>query len=241
MVDAGGTGVTSDQFTRNALRWLSPADFPAAAWVEAVPDSRRSAYERRIGQPIVTPDERHSVVPAGSRSSYLAATLVSGFPPLALPGIDLSGEPGMATALDRATHLDRVTATPAAGPDTGTNGLFLIAPAPNLVEESLRPGYVVVFVPDLTLSAAADTPGLRLARGGARDQRGAASEGAERARPHLQSLVRSDRGGQLREALHARESGGGADPRLHTGRAARAAVPRLRAPGRPRADSGGGR
>ena len=166
MLDAGGTGVTSDQFTRNALRWLSPADFPAAAWVEAVPDSRRSAYERRIGQPIVTPDERHSVVPAGSRSSYLAATLVSGFPPLALPGIDLSGEPGMATALDRATHLDRVTATPAAGPDTGTNGLFLIAPAPNLVEESLRPGYVVVFVPDLTLSAAADTPGLRLAVGG---------------------------------------------------------------------------
>ena len=166
MLDASGTGVTSDQFARNAFRWLSPADFPAAAWVEPVPDSQRAAYERRIGQPVVTPDEGHSVVPAGLRSSYLAATLVSGFPPLALPGIDLSGEPDMATALDRATHLDRVTATPVAGPDTGTNGLFLVAPAPNLVGESLRPGYVVVFVPDMTLRAAANTPGLRLAVGG---------------------------------------------------------------------------
>jgi PAS domain S-box-containing protein len=110
----------------------------------------------------VTADKRHSVLPAGSRFSHLAATLVSGFPPLALPGIDLSGEPDIATALDRATHVDRVTATPVAGPDTGTNGLFLVAPAPNLVGESLRPGYVVVFVPELTLTAAANMPGLQL-------------------------------------------------------------------------------
>ena len=27
MMDAGGTGVTGDQFARNAFRWLSPADF----------------------------------------------------------------------------------------------------------------------------------------------------------------------------------------------------------------------
>ena len=166
MLDASGTGVTSDQFASNAFRWLSPADFPAAAWVEPVPDSQRAAYERRIGQPIVTADERHTVVPAGSRSSYLAATLVSGFPPLALPGIDLSGGPDMAAALDRATHPDRVTATPVAGPDIGTNDLFLVAPAPNLVGESLRSGYVVVFVPNQTLSAAANTPGLQLVVGG---------------------------------------------------------------------------
>src|SRR4051812_5577168 len=63
MVDASDTGVTSDQFTRNAYRWLSSADFPAAAWVEPVPDSQRAEYERRTGQPIVTADERHSVVP----------------------------------------------------------------------------------------------------------------------------------------------------------------------------------
>src|SRR4051794_1823425 len=101
MLNASGTGVTSDQFARNALRWLSPARLPAAAWVERVPDSRRAAYERRTGRPIVTPDERRTVVP--SRSSYLPATLVSGFHPMAVPGIDLSGAPGIAEVLTRAT------------------------------------------------------------------------------------------------------------------------------------------
>ena len=49
MLDARSTGVTSDQFASNALRWLGPARFPAAAWVEQVPDSERAAYERGIG------------------------------------------------------------------------------------------------------------------------------------------------------------------------------------------------
>jgi PAS domain S-box-containing protein len=167
MLDTSGTGVTSDQFARNALRWLSPAGFAAAAWVEQVPDSRREAYERRIGQPIVTPDERRSVVPAGSRSSYLPATLVSGFDPMAVPCIDLSGEPGMAMVLTRATRLDGVAATPVAPPTTGTSGLFLVAPAPNLIGEVLRPGYVVVFVSDLTLRAAAtDAPTVQITTAG---------------------------------------------------------------------------
>ena len=100
MLDARSTGVTSDQFAKNALRWLGPARFSAAAWVEQVPDSRRAAYERRIGQAIVTPDARYGVVPIGSRSSYLPATLVTGFPPMAVPGIDLSSAPGMAAALE---------------------------------------------------------------------------------------------------------------------------------------------
>src|SRR5919106_5588100 len=90
MLNASGTGVTSDQFARNALRWLSPAGFPAAAWVERVSDSQRAAYERRLGEPIVTPDARHRVLRRGSRPSYLSATLVSGFAPLAVPGVDLS-------------------------------------------------------------------------------------------------------------------------------------------------------
>jgi len=64
MMDAGGTGVTGNQFARNAFRWLSPADFQAAAWVEPVADSERAEYERRTGQPIVTADKRHSVLPA---------------------------------------------------------------------------------------------------------------------------------------------------------------------------------
>src|SRR3954453_17344463 len=74
MVDAGGTGVTGAQFSRNAFGWLSPAGFPAAAWVERGPPPRRPAYEQRIGQPILSPGGQ--VLPTGSRSSYLPATLV---------------------------------------------------------------------------------------------------------------------------------------------------------------------
>jgi PAS domain S-box-containing protein len=165
MVDAGGTGVTSAQFSRNAFGWLSPAGFPAAAWVERVPASRRGAYEQRTGQPIVSSGAQHSAVPTGSRSSYLPATLVSGFPPMSDAGIDLGGEPGMAGARVRATRLNGVAATAPDGAVAGTRGLFLVAPAPNLIDQVLRPGYVVIFVPDATLRAAADTPGLQLAVG----------------------------------------------------------------------------
>jgi PAS domain S-box-containing protein len=166
MLNASGTGVTSDQFARNALRWLSPAGFPAAAWIERVPDSHRAAYELRMGQPIVTPDEGRELVPMGSRSAYLPATLVSGFPPMAVPGSDLSGVPGMARALTRASRGDRVAVTPVAPPRTGTHGLFVVAPAPNLIAEVLRPGYVAVFVPDQTLRAAAtDVPTAEIAAG----------------------------------------------------------------------------
>ena len=155
MLDARSSGVTSDQFARNALRWLGPARFPAAAWVERVPDSGRAAYERRIGQAIVTADARYGVVPLGSRSSYLPATLVTGFPPMAVPGIDLSGASGLAAALSRATRLNGVVATPIASPRTGNRGLFLVAPAPNRIGKALRAGYVAVFVSARGLHAAA--------------------------------------------------------------------------------------
>jgi PAS domain S-box-containing protein len=167
MADASGTGVTSDEFAKNALRWLSPARFSAAAWVERVPDSRRAAYERRIGQPIVTPDDRRTVVPPGSRSVYIPATLVSGFPPTAVPGIDLGGVPGMSTVLTRTARLDGVAATPTAPPRTGTRGVFFVQAAPNLVGDVLRRGYVVLFVSDQNLrAAAADSATVQVAAGG---------------------------------------------------------------------------
>jgi PAS domain S-box-containing protein len=155
MLDARGSGVTSDQFARNAQRWLGSARLPAAAWVEQVPDTERVAYERRIGQAIVTADVPYGAMPLGSRSSYLPATLVTGFPPMAVPGIDLSGASGLAAALSRATRVNGVVATPMASPNTRSGGLFLVAPAPNLVGKALRPGYVVIFVPAVALRAAA--------------------------------------------------------------------------------------
>jgi PAS domain S-box-containing protein len=82
-------------------------------------------------------------------------------------GVDLSAEPGMAATLVRATRRNGVAATASADAVAGTRGLFLVAPAPNLIDAVLRPGYVVLFVPDATLRAAADTAGLQLAVGDA--------------------------------------------------------------------------
>jgi PAS domain S-box-containing protein len=167
MVGVAGSGVTSEEFASNSSRWLSPAGFPAAAWVQQVPASRRAAYERRIGHPIVTRDRRGSVAPAGSRSSYLPATLVSGIPPMAVPGTDLGGEPGAAAALTRASTLYDAGATPLTTLRDGTKGIFLIKLAPRLTRGLVEPGFVVVFASELWLRAAAtDTTALELTIGG---------------------------------------------------------------------------
>jgi PAS domain S-box-containing protein len=167
MVGVAGSGVTSEEFESNSSRWLSPAGFPAAAWVEQVPASRRARYERRIGHPIVTRDRQGRTASAGSRSSYLPATLVSGIPPMTEPGIDLGGESGMAAALARASTLYDAGATPLTTLRDGAKGLFLIKLAPRLIGGIVEPGFVVVFMPELWLRAAAtDTAGLELTVGG---------------------------------------------------------------------------
>jgi PAS domain S-box-containing protein len=168
MVGVGGSGVTGPDFVSNSARWLSPAGFPGAAWVEQVPASRRAAYERRIGHRIVAPGRHGGMAPVGSRPSYLPATLVSGIPPMTVPGIDLGGESGMARALARASRLYGASATPLATRRDGTEGLFLVMFAPRLADGIVRPGYVVVFVSELRLRAAStDTGALDLLAGGA--------------------------------------------------------------------------
>jgi PAS domain S-box-containing protein len=160
MSDAGAGGVTDDRFRTIALRWLSPAGLPAAAWAQEVRAGDRDAYERGIGRPIVAPDERRKAVPPAS--SYLSATLVSGVSPLNSRGIDLRREPGIAAALDRAIRPGGVGATPVAARSDGTRGLFLVAPAPSVIGGVLRPGVAVVFLSEATLRAAARNPtGLR--------------------------------------------------------------------------------
>jgi PAS domain S-box-containing protein len=167
MVGVGGSGVTSGEFQSNASRWLSPAGFPAAAWVEAVPASRRARYERRLGRPIVNRDARGGISPAGARSSYVPATLVSGIPPMAEPGVDLGGEPGMAAALARASTLYDAGATPLTTLPDGMKGLFVVKFAPRLAGGVVQPGFVVVFLSELWLRAATTDNGtLRLTVGG---------------------------------------------------------------------------
>jgi PAS domain S-box-containing protein len=162
-----GTGLTSEEFTSNASRWLSPAGFPAAAWVEQVPASRRAAYERRFGLPIVTFDRQLRVVPVGRRPFYLPMVLVSGIPPTAVPGLDLGGETGMAAALARARTFDDTRATPLTTLRDGTTGFFLVNFAPRPTGATVTPGFGVVFVsaPDLRAAATGAAP-LQLTVGG---------------------------------------------------------------------------
>jgi PAS domain S-box-containing protein len=166
MASVAGTGVTNEEFASNAARWLGPAGFPAAGWVEEVGAPDRAAYERRTGHPVVTRDQRRRIVPVESRSSYLPATLVSGIPPITVPGLDLGGESGMAAALFRARALRQSSATPLATLRDGTEGLFLISLAQR--GGVVEPGFAVVFVSGEALRAAAtDTPTVQLAAGGA--------------------------------------------------------------------------
>jgi PAS domain S-box-containing protein len=166
MAGVAGIGVTGQGFQTNASRWLSPAGFPAAGWVQQVAATQRRAYERRIGHPIVTRDPRGRLAPVGPRPSYLPATLVSGVPPMVVPGIDLGGDASVAGALTRASTLYDAGATPLETLRDGTKGLFLIKLAPRLSSGIVRPGFVVVFVSELWLrSAVTDTASLQLTVG----------------------------------------------------------------------------
>jgi PAS domain S-box-containing protein len=160
------TDVTIQAFEINALQWLSPAGLPAAGWVEQVPASGRAAYERRTGQPIVTFGRLLGILPAGARSSYLPATLVSGIAPMNVPGLDLGSDPGFAAALARASASDSEAATPLATLPDGAEGLFLIRPAPRLTASAVQPGFVVLFESAAWLRAAAtNAPMLRITTG----------------------------------------------------------------------------
>jgi PAS domain S-box-containing protein len=167
MVGVAGRGVTSKEFAGNVSRWLTPAGFPAAAWVEQVSASERAAYESRIGNRIVTQDRQGRIAPVGPRSSYLPTTLVSGIPPMTVPGIDLSREPGTAPALARASTLYDAGATPLAIRRDGTKGLFLIRLAPRLTGGVVHPGFLVVYMSEVWLRAAAtETASFQLTVGG---------------------------------------------------------------------------
>jgi PAS domain S-box-containing protein len=166
MATVGGLGVTSAQFQSNSSTWLSPAGFPAAAWVQQIPASQRAGYERRVGHPIVTQDAQGQIVPVGPRPAYLPATLVSGVAPMTVSGMDLGSERGVTRALARASKLYDAGATPLANGPDGTTGLLLIRFAPRLTQGVVEPGFVVVFVSALTLRDAATGTPVRITVGG---------------------------------------------------------------------------
>src|ERR1700761_6845959 len=167
MASVAGSPNASPEFESTVSQWLSPAGFPAAAWIEQVPGSQRAAYESQTGNPIVTIDRQLRIVPAGSRPSYLPATLVSGIPPVETPGIDLGYDSGVAAAVSCASALDEVCATPLTTLLDGEEGLFLIEFAPSLTGGIARPAFVALFMSEPSLRAAVtDTTPVQLTVGG---------------------------------------------------------------------------
>jgi PAS domain S-box-containing protein len=155
MAGAVSGRVTNEQFASNASRWLSPVDLTAAAWIEQVPASGRADYERRLGGPVVVADRQGRIARAGPRASYLPATLVTGIPPMTVPGLDFASERGVAAAIGRPRTLYQVTATSLSRPRDELAGLFLVQSAQRLTNGAVQPGYVVLFVPELWLRAGA--------------------------------------------------------------------------------------
>ncbi|MDX6647407.1 MAG: hypothetical protein QOK40_3134, partial [Miltoncostaeaceae bacterium] len=151
--------VTTKQFADLGPNVLSADDLGAAAWVQRVPASSRAEYERRVGHRIVAATPSGALAPAGRRPWYLPATLVTGYPPVTVPGVDLAGEPGVAAAVARQQTLFRATSTPLARMPEGPVGLFLVESAQRFTRGGLEPGFLVLFVPDSWLLAAAAQPG----------------------------------------------------------------------------------
>src|SRR6185295_11999219 len=234
-------------------RWLSPVDLTAAAWIEQVPSSERAAYERRLGGPVVVANRQGAIARAGPRASYLPATLVTGIPPMTVPGLDLASEPGVTASIDRARTLYQVTATSLARPRDELGGLFLVQSAPRLANGTIQSGYVALFVPESWLRAGATGAGrlelrgggssvddpcrwacARCPRGRCRVLRGTALEGQGRGRPTVRHLSRSDRGRGFRRVLQACEPRLRVAPRLRAGGGTQAALARLCPPRRSR-------
>ncbi|HEX6452818.1 MAG TPA: PAS domain S-box protein [Trebonia sp.] len=155
MENLAGYEFPGAEFQSNASRWLIPAGFSAAAWVQQVAASQRSAYERRTGTPIVTQTPQLGIAPAGARASYLPTTFVSGVPPMEVPGTDLGDQPGLSAAVTRASVVYDVVATPMTTLQDGTQGFFLVKYAPYSTGSVPEPGFVVLYVPADLLRAAA--------------------------------------------------------------------------------------
>lgn len=155
METLSGYQFPGSEFQNNASRWLIPAGFSAAGWVEQVPASGRAAYERRTGTPIVMQNRQLGIVSAGARALYLPATFVSGVPPMEVPGTDLGGEPGLSAAVTHASVVYDVVATPMTTLPAGDQGFFLVKYAPYSTASVAQPGFVVLFVPAALLRAAA--------------------------------------------------------------------------------------
>ena len=96
-----------------------------AMWVERVPGSERTAYERRRGHPITRLTPAGTLEPAPRAASYLVATFTTTTLAALRPGVDVSGWSALAAGIDNASSAFAVTASEV-GSLAGRTGFFLL-------------------------------------------------------------------------------------------------------------------
>jgi PAS domain S-box-containing protein len=114
-------------------------------WVERVRSSERRRYEHLSGVPITRLDASGRLARAAAAPSYLPATFTSQTRPELRPGVDVSGVPALAAAInDRATIFAAGASRP--GALGGESGFYLLEAATFGHGPASR-GYLVAFVP----------------------------------------------------------------------------------------------
>jgi signal transduction histidine kinase/CHASE1-domain containing sensor protein len=157
--------VSESEFSSFALGILGFAELDQAAWIEAVVERHRAAYEASIGRRITQPEGR-GLVDAPTRPLYYPATLITEVLAGDAPGVDLGSYPQLRQVLESSEPLFSVVATAPVNL-LGANGLFLVEAAPRSEPTGDMPGFVVVYVPvDWLEGSLAGSGGIDIRVGG---------------------------------------------------------------------------
>jgi PAS domain S-box-containing protein len=149
------------RFAQFAAGTTSSVGLVDAMWVERVPGSQRSAYERRLGHPITRATSAGRLEPAPRAASYLPATFTAGTRAAVRPGVDVSAWPALAAAMKSASSMFAVSASKL-GSLAGRPGFFLLQGG-SFGRGPHSGGYLVVFVPRGWLTASLQSDAHRLA------------------------------------------------------------------------------
>jgi PAS domain S-box-containing protein len=132
------------RFTRWASATSASVGLNDVLWVQRVPASQRSRYERLRGVPITRLTASGRLVRAPVARSYLPATFTSQTRPELRPGVDVTGFPALAAAIDDRSRIFAVGASKpgALGQDSG----FYLLEAASFAG-GRDDGYLAAFVP----------------------------------------------------------------------------------------------
>jgi PAS domain S-box-containing protein len=155
------------RFARWARGTSASVGLDDVLWVQSVPHSARSRYERRLGAPITRLTSSGRFERAPSTGSYLPATYTSMTRPELRPGVDVSSFPGLAAAIRNRTTIFAVGASRVGS--LGDPGFFLLEAA-DFSRGADSHGYLVAFVPQgwFTSTLGGDPRGVAISQDGRR-------------------------------------------------------------------------